>query len=224
MNELVRLNTNDVSKAIPVTDSNIIADKFEVSHISVVKLIEKYSEDLTRFGKLTSFQMTRDNSQRSSKFYELNEMQFSLLVMYMKNTKTAREFKIKFVEAFFLMKNELQARSETRYIGKSVRKELTDTIKSKVKEEGSFKRFAYSNYSKLVYKKVLGMTVKKAKEQRGLKEKDNIRNFLTIDELKQVQELESKIAYYIEMRTGSSDDDKEVYYEVKKYIEQERED
>lgn len=224
MNELVRLNTNDVSKAIPVTDSNIIAKKFEVSHISVVKLIEKYSDDLKRFGKLTSFQMTRDNSQRSSKFYELNEMQFSLLVMYMKNTKIAREFKIKFVEAFFLMKNELQARNETRYIGKSVRKSLTDTIKNKVKEDGNFKRFAYGNYSKLVYKKVLGMTVKKAKEQRGLKEKDNIRNFLTIDELKQVQELESKIAYYIEMRTDLTDDDKEVYTEVKKYIEQERED
>lgn len=224
MNELVRLSTNDVSKAIPVTDSNIIAEKFEVSHISVVKLIEKYSDDLKRFGKLTSFQMTRDNSQRSSKFYELNEMQFSLLVMYMKNTKIAREFKIKFVEAFFLMKNELQARNETRYIGKSVRKELTDTIKNKVKEDGNFKRFAYGNYSKLVYKKVLGMTVKKAKEQRGLKEKDNIRNFLTIDELKQVQELESKIAYYIEMRTDLTDDDKEVYSEVKKYIEQERED
>lgn len=93
-----------------------------------------------------------------------------------------------------------------------------------MKEEGNFKRFAYSNYSKLVYKKVLGMTVKKAKEQRGLKEKDNIRNFLTIDELKQVQELESKIAYYIEMRTDLTDDDKEVYAEVKKYIEQERED
>ena len=35
---------------------------------------------------------------------------------------------------------------------------------------------------------------------------------------------ESKIAYYIEMRTDLTDDDKEVYAEVKKYIEQERED
>lgn len=44
--DLVRLTTQDVGKGIPITDSLIIAKKFEVSHISVVKLIEKYYQDL----------------------------------------------------------------------------------------------------------------------------------------------------------------------------------
>ena len=217
--ELVRLTTQDVGKAIPITDTIIISEKFGVTNLSVVKLIDKYIDDIEQFGKLTSFQMTRDNSQRSYKCYELNEMQFSLLVMYMKNTKLARDYKIKFVKAFFLMKNELQARQETRHIGIEARNKLTDMIKNKVDEEGNFKKFAYSNYSKLVYKKVIGKNVKKIKEERNLKKSDNLRNFLTIEELEKVQELESKIASYIEMRKDLNNNDKEIYNEVKKYIE-----
>jgi len=217
--DLIRLTTQNVSKAIPVTDSLIVSEKFKVTHLSVIKLIEKHSDDIENFGKLTSFQMTRDFSQRTSKYYELNEMQFSLLVMYMKNTGIAREYKIKFVKGFFLMRNELQVRQETRRLSITIRKSLTDTIKNKVNEEGNFKKFAYGNYSKLVMKKILGKTVKKIKEERGLKEKDNLRNFLSIDELEKVQDLESKIAGYIEMRTDITRDDKEIYQEVKKYIE-----
>lgn len=163
--------------------------------------------------------MTRDNSQRSSRAYELNEMQFSLLVMYMKNTAIAREYKIKFVEAFFLMKNELQARQETRHIGVNVRKSLTDSIKENVNDEGNFKNYAYSNYSKLVYKKVLGKQVKKAKEDLGLSKNDNIRNYLTIEQLEEVQKLESKIAMYIETLKDMSLSDKETYEKIKIMLE-----
>ena len=225
MNELVRLSTNDVNNASPVCSSRDIAVSFKKRHSDVIRAIENIISTNVEVRSLKWFVLSKykDKKGESRKEYLMNRDGFSLLAMGF-NNKTALEWKLKYIKAFNFMEQELKARLETRYIGKSVRKELTDTIKDKVKEEGNFKRFAYSNYSKLVYKKVLGMTVKKAKEQRGLKEKDNIRNFLTIDELKQVQELESKIAYYIEMRTDLTDDDKEVYAEVKKYIEQERED
>ena len=108
---------------------------------------------------------------------------------------------------------------ETRHIGIIARRSLTDAIKNYVTDESKFKSFAYSTYSKLVYKKVLGKTVKKIKEERNLKVEDNLRNFLTIIELEKVQELESKIATYIEFTDNSDKTDKEIYNEVKKYIE-----
>ena len=211
--ELVRLNTQDVSKAIPITDSKIISEKLSLSHHSVTRLIRKYEFDFNQFGQV-GFEI-----QGKEKIYFLNEPQFTLLVTYFKNTDLIREYKIKFVKAFMFMKNELMNRTETRNIVKAKRKELTDTIKNCVTDEGNFKKFAYSTYSKLVYKKVLGKDVKKAKEERGLKEKDNIRNFLTIEELEKVQELESKIATYIEFTDNSNKTDKEIYQDVKNYIE-----
>ena len=211
--ELVRLNTQDVSKAIPITDSKIISEKLSLSHHSVTRLIRKYEDDFNQFGQV-GFEI-----QGKEKIYFLNEPQFTLLVTYFKNTDLVREYKIKFVKAFMFMKNELMNRTETRNIVKAKRKELTDTIKNCVTDEGNFKKFAYSTYSKLVYKKVLGKDVKKAKEERGLKEKDNIRNFLTIEELEKVQELESKIATYIEFTDNSNKTDKEIYQDVKNYIE-----
>ena len=71
--DLVSLNTQDVSKAIPVTTTIIISEKYGITNLSVTKLIDKYKEDFEVFGKLVSFQMTSDNSQRSFKSYELNE-------------------------------------------------------------------------------------------------------------------------------------------------------
>lgn len=216
-NDLVRLTTQDVGKAIPITDTSIIAEKFEVKHLSVVKLIEKYKNDIETFGKLTSFEMSRD-TQRKSKGYILNEMQFSLLVMYMKNTERARIFKIKFVEAFFFMKNEIQVRKEIRHIGINARKSLTDSIKLNLDENTNFKKFAYSNYSKLVYKKVLGKTVKKAKEEIGLTSKDNIRNHFSIEQLEEVQKIESKIATWIEAWKDLEMSDKEIYAKIKEKL------
>lgn len=218
MNELVRLTTQDVAKGIPVTDSKIISEKLELQHHTITRLIRKYEDDFKEFGEV-GFEIQALESGQSEKVYLINEMQFTLLVTYLRNGPKVTEYKKKFVKAFFLMKNELQARQETRHIGVNVRKSLTDSIKDNVNDEGKFKSFAYSNYSKLVYKKVLGKTVKKAKEELGLKEKDNIRNFLTIEQLEQVQKIESKIAMYIETLKDMNLSDKETYAKIKNMLE-----
>ena len=81
------------------------------------------------------------------------------------------------------------------------------------------RRFRYGNYSKLVYKRVLGMDVKHAKEARGVPETGNLRDYLTIEELDLVQELESKIAGFIEVSDTEGKNDKEIYQMVKKWID-----
>ena len=218
MNEIVSLTTADVSRAIPVTNSKIVAEKYEVQHATVSRLINKYEDDFKELGKV-GFEIRPSTRGQSEKVYFLSEDQFFLLVTYMKNTDIARRAKIEFVKAFSKAKKELLARTETRKIGKAARLSITDAIKNHVSPEGNFKKFAYGNYSKLVYKRVIGMDVKHAKEARGCPESGNLRDYLTIEELDRVQELESKIAGFIEVSDTDGKNDKEIYQMVKKWID-----
>lgn len=218
MNELVQLSTQDVSQAIPLTTSDLIAQAYEVKHHAIQQLMTKYESDFSELGKV-AFEMRASKSGQGEKIYLLNEDQFFLLVTYMKNTDIARRAKIEFVKAFSRAKKELLARTETRKIGKAARLSITDAIKNHVSTEGNFKKFAYGNYSKLVYKRVIGMDVKHAKEARGVPETGNLRDYLTIEELDRVQDLESKIAGFIEVSDTDGKNDKEIYQMVKKWID-----
>ena len=219
MNEIVQLTTADVSRAIPVTSSKIVAEKYDTAHHTITRIIRRYTSDFEEFGKVGQLVQAVPSGQ-SEKEYLLNEEHFYLLVTFMKNTEIARRAKIEFVKAFSFQKKELLARTQTRFIGKRDRINLTDAIKDHVSPEGNFKKFAYGNYTKLVYKRVLGMDVKKAKEARKVPESGNLRDFLTIEELDKVQDLESKIAGFIEVSDTDGKDDKQIYQMVKAWIDQ----
>lgn len=216
--ELVSLNTQDVSKAIPVTSTKIISEKLGIQHRYIKKHLKEQEKYFLRFGLLVAC-ATESTGGRPEEIIELNEEQSMFLMTLLKNTEEVVEFKFNLVKAFNFMKKELMVRINTRHLVKENRKELTDTIKNCVTDESNFKKFAYSTYSKLIYKKVLGKDVKKAKAEKGLKEKDNIRDFMSIEELERVQDLESKIATYIEFTDNNGKTDKEIYKDVKNYIE-----
>ena len=218
MNELVQLTTADVSRAIPVTSSKIVSALYEVPHHTITRIIRRYPDDFNEFGKVGQLVQALESGQ-SEKEYLINEDQFYLLVTYMKNTEKARRAKIEFVKAFSRAKKELLARTETRKIGKAARLSITDAINYHVSPIGNFKKFAYGNYTKLVYKRILGMDVKHAKEARKVPENGNLRDYLTIEELDRVQELESKIAGFIEISDTTGKDDKAVYAMVKAYVD-----
>jgi len=218
MNEIVQLTTADVSRAIPVTSSKTVAAYYKVQHATVTKLVKRYESDFNEFGKV-GFEIRPSSRGQSENVYWLNEEQFYLLVTYMKNTEAARRAKIAFVKAFSFAKKELLARTQTRQIGKAARLSITDAIRGHVSPEGNFKKFAYGNYTKLVYKRVLGMDVKKAKEARRVPEGGNLRDYLSIEELDKVQELESKIAGFIEVSDTAGKDDKQIYQMVKAWID-----
>lgn len=223
MNELVQLTTADVSKAIPVTTSRNVAKKFERNHQHVLRNIRELIldiSDMSTSGHIYFCEESQyiDSTGRKQTEYLMNESFFMLLAMGFKGKK-ALEFKTKFIKAFTLMRTELLARVETRGIGKEARLSITDAINSHVSPEGNFKKFAYGNYTKLVYKRVLGMDVKHAKEARGVPESGNLRDYLTIEELNRVQDLESKIAGFIEVSDTEGKNDKEIYQMVKKWID-----
>jgi phage regulator Rha-like protein len=222
MNELVRLTTQDVGKAIPITDSFVIAEKTKREHRVILKLIRQYYDDIKEFGQVTPEVRLIEFETRTQEIevFDLNEGQATFLITLMRNTPEVLRFKKDLVKAFLNMKKELIARIETRHIGISARKNLTDTIKKCVDDNTNFKKWAYSTYSKLVYKKIIGKDVKKIKEERNIKENENVRDYFTIEELEKIQDLESKIANFIEFTNTEGKDDKEIYAMVKKYLDE----
>lgn len=221
MNDIVQLTTADVSRAIPITTSRIIAVEFGKRHDNVIKAIQDTIKSSHVAGSnLLHFKAIEyvDTKGRKQFQYEMNEPAFALVVMGFTGENAMRA-KMAFIKEFYRMRAELLARSETRKIGKAARVSITDAINGHVSEDGNFKRFAYSNYTKLVYKRVLGMDVKHAKEERGVPDGGNLRDFLTIEELDRVQELESKIAGFIEVSDTDGKDDKQIYQMVKNWID-----
>lgn len=222
MNHIVQLTTQDVSRAIPVTTSLIVAEYFGKEHSRVLRDTRELMADIKDIGETAEMYYVlestyKDTYGREYPSYEFNEPFWMMLVMGYTGKK-ATEIKMKFIAQFMKMKQELLARVNTRHIGKSIRLSMTDAIKNHVADGGNFKKFAYSNYTKLVYKRILGMDVKSAKELRKVPEDGNIRDFLTMDELEKVQALESKIAGFIEISDTDGKDDKEIYAMVKAYI------
>ena len=223
MNDIVSLTTADVSRAIPVTTSIAVAETFKKTHKSVLKATRSLINDLTDGRKMEPIYFVQeteytDKMGRIQSQFIMNEQFFTLLAMGFTGQK-ALEFKTLYIKEFTRLRSELLARVETRAIGKAARLSITDAIKDHVSPEGNFKKFAYGNYTKLVYKRVLGMDVKKAKEARKVPEGGNLRDFLTIEELDKVQDLESKIAGFIEVSDTDGKNDKEIYQMVKKWID-----
>jgi phage anti-repressor protein len=94
--------------------------------------------------------------------------------------------------------------------GVIIRHVLTDTIKMKI-ADSPHKRFAYPNYTKLIYKTIFGKTMDEIKEDFGVKEKESIREHMTSDQLQEVESMEMLISGLINL--GMS------YCEIKQFIE-----
>ncbi len=94
----------------PTTTSKTIADGTNNSHKAVIQLARKYQPDLEEFGQLT-FEMgveSRHGAGQKTEIAILNERQATLLLSYMRNTPTIREFKKRLVKAFYEMAEELK--------------------------------------------------------------------------------------------------------------------
>ena len=95
--------------------------------------------------------------------------------------------------------------------GVLVRHILTDTIKMKVSESPN-KKFMYPNYTKLIYKTIFGKSFKELQEEFGVKGKESIREYLTAEQLKEVEHMEMLVSSLIGLGMG--------YEEIKNFIQE----
>ena len=128
------------------TTSKDIAEKANVKHHAIQQLIGKNECDFKEFGSLkVAFKMRASKTNQKEKFYLLNEQQATLLLTYLKNTETVRQFKKDLVRQFYKLREIVREKKTKdwafqRLVNITTRKLETDQIKLFVKyakEHGS---------------------------------------------------------------------------------------
>ena len=201
-----------------VTTSRKIAETFEKRHSDVIRDIETLKCSLEFTERNFALSSYKDKSGKSNKEYIVTEDGFSILCMGYTGEK-AMSFKERYIEEFNAMKDELkriyterQQWQIERDKGVVIRHILTDTIKMKI-ADSPHKRFAYPNYTNLIYRVLFGKTAKELEKDYGIKEKENLRDFFTGADLEKVQSMEMLVSSLIGCGWG--------YEEIKQFVNKE---
>ena len=199
------------------TTSRLIAEIFEKRHSDVIRAIENLecSQDFTeRNFALSDY---KDDSGKSNKEYIITKDGFVMLAMGFTGEK-AFKFKEQYINAFNSMERELKRIYEERQQwvierekGKLVRHILTDTIKMKVAESPN-KKFMYPNYTKLIYKVLFNKSFDELKKMYNIKPKESLRDYISSEELKELEQMEMLISSLINIGWG--------YEQIKEFIMQ----
>lgn len=201
-----------------VANSRDIAEVFEKEHAKVLRSIDDLISENPILASQNYFIESKykaENNNKSYKEFLLTRDGFSLLVMGFTGSK-ALEWKLKYIRAFNEMEKELKRLYEERKKweierakGVMVRHILTDTIKMKVAESPN-KKFMYPNYTKLIYKAIFGKSFKDLQAEYGIKPKESLREYLTSEQLKEVEQMEMLVSSLIGVGMG--------YEEIKIFI------
>ncbi len=180
-------------KKEPYTTSEIIAECAEVQHHTITRLIRENKADFEELGILGFKIHKLDTRGQPKKSYILNEQQATLLITYLKNTETVRQFKLNLVKAFFEMREELFEIRLQRALEKPKRKTLHDSIET----WPNAPKHAHSTMNNLLLKAVTDMNAKQLREERG---GYNGIDSLTSEELEQYQAFEDMAIAMIELK------------------------
>lgn len=185
-----------------ITTSLKIAEKFGKEHAHVLRDIRDMEcSDTFResnFG-LSSYKSAQG---KTLPMYEVTRDGFTILAMGYTG-KEAMKFKEDYINAFNAMENELkriyterQQWQIERDKGVVIRHILTDTIKMKI-ADSPHKRFAYPNYTNLIYRTLFNKTAKELEKEYGVKARENLRDYFTGNDLAKVQSMEMLVSSLI---------------------------
>jgi len=206
------------NEEILTTTSRKVAEFFGKEHFNVLRDVENLGCS-NSFRKL-NFEVSEykvHGNNKTYKEYVMTRDGFTLLVMGYTGEK-AMQFKESYIHAFNEMEKELkrlyaerQQWEIERAKGILVRHILTDTIKMKVADSHN-KKFMYTNYTKLIYKTLFGKTLRELQQEYGVKGKESIRDYLTAEQLKDIESTEMLVSSLINCGWG--------YDKIKEFIQQ----
>lgn len=192
-----------------ITTSLKIAEKFGKEHAHVLRDIrdlecsDKFRE--SNFG----FSSYKSSQGKTLPMYEVTRDGFTILAMGYTG-KEAMKFKEDYINAFNAMENELkriyterQQWQIERDKGVVIRHILTDTIKMKV-SDSPHKRFAYPNYTNLIYRTLFGKSAKDLEREYGVKPRESLRDYFVGSDLEKVHSMEMLVSSLINCGWGYS--------------------
>lgn len=211
MNEIIKVNTKDEKQVVSCNElylrlgfdksnwskwykKNIIENPFAIEFEDYDLIVLS-----TKGRKATDFAVTLEFAKR--------------LCMMARTEKgeMVRRYFIKIEEEYKKLLRERSEKRIARLVGIETRKGLTDAIKELIPNT-PHKKFAYPNFTKLIYKTLFDSTLKEMRALYNITDKDNLRSFLEPEELKKVERLESIVKGYIGLGMN--------YKEVKELLEQ----
>lgn len=185
-----------------ITTSLDVAETFEKEHNKVLRDIRELecSDDfrLSNFGQ--SFYINAQGKKMP--MYYMTRDGFTLLAMGYTGEK-AMKFKEGYIRQFNAMEKILLGKIRERDKGIAVRQALTNALKESQENE-RMHGHAYSTYTDMIYRTLFGKTAKQLREEKGISTKDNLRDFLTEEELKSVQSKEMLVSGLVDCGWGYS--------------------
>lgn len=209
----------DKMKVIPyLTDDMVVtvqqaANYYECSMDTIKTLIKRNREEFEEDGmvvltgtELNDFkekilQGSNEPDKISSKTRSLTLItKRSLLRIGMLMTSNLLATKIRNYLLNIEEKTEIDRKSWAiqREVGIVERKRMTSAI-SRYIPESKHKKFAYPNYTNMIYKVIFGCDAKSLRLERNVKTNDALRDSFTEDELKKVEEVETIVTGLISM-------------------------
>lgn len=195
---------------VTVVSSLDVAETFEKRHDHVLRDVECLRKDIPNFGEMFFETSVPDSYSRERKVYYMNRDGFTLLVMGYTGEK-AMKFKLAYIKQFNAMEKVLQGKFVEREKGIAVRQSLTKAIQQST-EDLRMHGHAYSTYTNCIYKVLFGVNAKQMREALGIGAKENIRDYLSEEQLREVQAME----YLVSGLVACGWD----YDKVKSFIEQ----
>ena len=188
---------------VTVVTSLDVAETFGKEHRRVLQDIRdlKCSEEF----RLRNFVQSNYVNEQGHKqpMFIMTRDAFTILVMGYTGEK-AMQFKEAYIKQFNAMEKALIGKVKEREKGIAVRQALTNAIK----ESGENERMhghAYSTYTDLIYKVVLGKSAKQLREELGIGKQDNLRDSLSTEELAKVKSVEMVVSGLVDCGWGYDD-------------------
>lgn len=179
-----------------------VAETFEKEHKRVLQDIRNLgcSEEFGQHNFVLSSYTSIQNKKQP--MYCMTRDGFTLLVMGYTGEK-AMKFKEGYIRQFNAMEKVLLGKIRERDKGIAVRQALTNALKESQENE-RMHGHAYSTYTDMVYRTLFGKTAKQLRKEKGISTKDNLRDFLTEEELKAVQSKEMLVSGLVDCGWGYS--------------------
>lgn len=204
---LVEIKTVNKEEVTVVTSLDV-AETFGKEHARVLRDIRDLDCSAEfRVGNFAeSYYLNTQNKKQP--MYYITRDGFTLLVMGYTGEKAMR-FKEAYIKQFNAMEKALIGKIKEREKGIAVRQALTKAIQQSG-ENDRMHGHAYSTYTDLIYKAVLGKSAKQLREEFGIGKQDNLRDLLSAEELAKVKSVEMVVSGLVDCGWG--------YDEIKAFI------
>lgn len=195
---------------VTVVTSLDVAETFGKEHKNVLADIRNIQSDISsaEFSALFYEEAYTASNGKKNPMYYMSRDGFTLLVMGYTGEK-AMQFKLAYIKQFNAMEKALIGKIKEREKGIAVRQALTKAIQQSG-ENDRMHGHAYSTYTDLIYKAVLGKSAKQLREEFGIGKQDNLRDLLSEEELAKVKSVEMVVSGLVDCGWG--------YDEIKAFI------